>query len=612
MIKTKNTRKFNELFNKGAEALKNGKLADAKSIFETLFKKNRTNVKLLETLGAVYGQLGEYEKSIDTFVKCTALNPKSVNAFHNLALAYEFSQQIDLAIKAYQQAISLSHHPASLLADLSDLYQKNGDLILAISSAKKALEKESINEKAYIALATSLSSANQTKEAEHVFKEALVHFPNSPRLLSNYSAMLQSSNNSAALDLAESYARQALAIYPDYLAGLNNFANIKIKKREFNEAKSTLDKILALDPNFVDAHINLGYLQHNMGNFELALSHFDNAIKLNPKNSTVLWYRSFTKLITGDYQTAWEDYEYGLLVGDRDITPYELPSFNSAMLNNDALLVTAEQGVGDQIMFSSCIVDLKKVTKNIIIECDSRLVPLYKRSFGIEAFPTNSLTNTDLVKKYSNLTQQIPIGSLPRIFRTERSRFHTPVPYLSIDTDSQKAWQQKYDDLGQRPKIGLSWRAGVIPSDSKLRSLSLTMLNDILKKGDSDFISLQYGNVTAEIREYETDHGIKIHDWIQSDSLKELDDFAAQISALDCVISVGNTNVHLAGSLNIPTFCLIPYVPSWRWLFEEKQSVWYDSVKIYRQSKNGSWDKALQELKKDLDIFTNGCTDGNV
>ena len=90
---------------------------------------------------------------------------------------------------------------------------------------------------------------------------------------------------------------------------------------------------------------------------------------------------------------------------------------------------------------------------------------------------------------------------------------------------------------------------------------------------------------------------VPIHTWSDANPLADLD-FAAQIAALDLVVSVGNTTVHLAGALGTPLWALLPCVPpDWRWKTVGTKTPWYPSVELFRQKEAGQWGSVMQEVR---------------
>ena len=126
------------------------------------------------------------------------------------------------------------------------------------------------------------------------------------------------------------------------------------------------------------------------------------------------------------------------------------------------------------------------------------------------------------------------------------------------------------------------------------------------------FVNLQYGDASREIAEFHARTGIEIHDWEEGDPLVDFDGFAAKISALDLVISVGNATVHLAGAVGTSAWTLLPMVPSWRWLLSGTSSPWYTSVRLFRQPRHGLWqpvlDRVVEQLRTLVDATSESST----
>ncbi len=558
--------KTNKLVNEALNLQNAGKHTQALKIYDKLLKHSPNNSRLLFLLGSLYGQMGNFDKCITSLRKSIQINPNQVDANNFLAFAYEYSGKLEAALKSYNNTLQINPE----------------------------------NETALLNKANILAKLNRNNEARMNYEQALNLYPNNPVLLNNFSAFLQLQEDYAA---AEELVKRAITINPNYPQALSNLGNILIKQEKFSDAENYLLKAKALNPNLPEIYINLGFLYHNVAAFEKALENFDKAIELDPKNSTGHWYRTFTLLIIGKFDKAWEDYEYRFIHGDSKPSEYNYPKFDPTITDDKPVLITAEQAIGDQIMFASCLPDILSIQKHIVLECDKRLVPVFKRSFPtISVIQTGQFNKESIKTAFPDLSQQIPIGSLPRIFCRSLNSFPKNSPYLRANEENILKWKKRYQQLGNKPKVGISWQGGIKIEHNK-RSMKLESWEQILKC-ECEFINLQYGQHVNEITAVSKMFNIHIHDWDDSNSLAEIDDFSAQVAALDLIISVGNTNVHLAGSLNIPTWCIIPQVPSWRWLSNGDSCLWYPSVKMYRQQMLHEWEPVLNNIAYDLKLFS--------
>ncbi len=257
------------------------------------------------------------------------------------------------------------------------------------------------------------------------------------------------------------------------------------------------------------------------------------------------------------------------------------------------IILWREQGIGDDIIFLSLVPEASKITKSLSVYIDSRLIPLCTRSMpGIN------------FKQYSDKVEEdfdyhLPMGSLPRLFRSSESDFERVVKgYLKADP---KRVESLRDELRLRGKkvIGISWKS-INSMNNLKKSLTLIDLGKVFKDLDITLVNLQYGDVDEEIRDFENETGIEVLQCASVDNREDLDGLAALIEMCDLVVSTSNVTIHLAGALGKETWVLLPYFSMFWWLLDRTDSIWYPSLKLYRQKKSGSWDSPMRDLTNDL------------
>jgi ADP-heptose:LPS heptosyltransferase len=311
-------------------------------------------------------------------------------------------------------------------------------------------------------------------------------------------------------------------------------------------------------------------------------------------------------LSLGDFEQGWKKYEYGKFTTKKDRitakTPYT--PWNGESLNNKTILITAEQGVGDEIMFASCIPDvINQCPKQIIVECDSRLAPLFKRSFSqIITLERKERNKADWLKRIDKIDFHVSIGSLPKNFRQSISSFPSRRSFLTPDSMIRNKWKKRYNELGEGMKIGFSWTGGAKGSNKRIVATTLKQWMPLFRM-NAYFINLQYGEHSEELQQLEESTGIHIYDWEDADPLTNLDNQAAQISELDLVISFPNTAVHLAGSVGTPTWVLLPFTPDFRWISNREDSPWYSKIRLFKQHQYGDWASVFSKVENELDVL---------
>ena len=149
--------------------------------------------------------------------------------------------------------------------------------------------------------------------------------------------------------------------------------------------------------------------------------------------------------------------------------------------------------------------------------------------------------------------------------------------------------------------VGISWKSES-PKTGHHKSIPLQQWLPILQTNKVFFVSLQYGDQDQEISTIGGLPGSGIHRDHSVDTKGDLDRFAAQVAAMDLVITVSNTTAHFAGAMNVPVWTLISEGPGalWYWFHDRDDSPWYPSMKLFRQSKAGRWEDVLSAVKSQL------------
>ena len=307
-------------------------------------------------------------------------------------------------------------------------------------------------------------------------------------------------------------------------------------------------------------------------------------------------------LMDGEFKDGWVEYDWRWQCAEFPSTHrhFSVPTWNGGDLSGKGLLVWSEQGVGDEIMFANPIPQVLETGARLVMECNPRFQPLFARSFPdatviVRADPPDPAINE------AGLDLQIPMASLCRYFRAGRDAFpETPGFYLLADDKKAAACRKRYDKLGEGLKIGISWRSGNQTVGHE-RSVPLDLWDGVLGQAGCQFINLQYGDVEADIGDVQERLGVSIHRDDSIDPLASMDDWAAQMAALDLVISVDNSTVQLSGALGITTWTMLSYVPEWRWLAKGTDSPWHPLMRVFRQPTRGCWDPVFKEVADALD-----------
>jgi len=116
-------------------------------------------------------------------------------------------------------------------------------------------------------------------------------------------------------------------------------------------------------------------------------------------------------------------------------------------------------------------------------------------------------------------------------------------------------------------------------------------------------VDLQYGDTAAERRAVEPATGAAVIHDAAVDQMADLDAFAAQVAAMDLVITVSNTTAHMAGGLGVPAWVMVHVAPLNCWLLERADSPWYPSARLFRQTRVGEWAGVVARVRDALRTF---------
>jgi len=380
--------------------------------------------------------------------------------------------------------------------------------------------------------------------------------------------------------LATNIYRYLSIVVPDRPEIWNNLGRCYQTRATSKDARACFKKALELDNNLPSALVNLAILDVNEGKPDRAAFLAGKALEFTPDSRQALDVRAMGKLAIRDW-SGWEDYLRSEGPPYRKLRQYRLPAEPEWMgESGKTVVIYREQGLGDEILFASCVEEASKISEKVILDVDKRLVGLFQRSFPqVDVYGTGYETVMEWPKNY-DVDASAPIGRLPLFFRKKDSDF-PGTPYLKACPFRKKAYRAMLDSLGKGPKVGIAWTGGkrsdsTTRADAEYRSLSLEDFAPLMKEGHH-YISLEYKNwddVKAS--------GLPIHEWPWITQSQDYDDTAALVDELDYIIAVPTTVVHLAGALGKTCYCLTPEFSNWRFGMEGNDMIWHKSVKQFR------------------------------
>jgi tetratricopeptide (TPR) repeat protein len=388
--------------------------------------------------------------------------------------------------------------------------------------------------------------------------------------------------------------QRALELAPGEPQALLDLASVLRELGRPEQALEAVAPLVARRPDDAGARCVLAAVLQDLGDVDRARAEYDAALLRAPGSGSARLGRALLRLATGDFEGGWDDYEGRYDSGETPKRGFPFPDWDGGPLAGRAVLVYAEQGLGDEIMFASCLPDLIEEARRVVVECDPRLAPLFRRSFPRASVHAAARTwEHEWLASAGAVDLQVAAGSLPRRYRRSPGDFPARHGYLRADAERVQHYRARLAALGPGRKIGISWRGGLMRTRQTVRSVPPELLGPLLARRDLRFVSLQHGAGEDELARVASAAGAPVVHW--PDVVSELDETAALMSALDAVVTVCSSVVHLGGALGVRMIALVPARPEWRYLRVGSSMPWYPSVELVRQDRPGEWGPVVGE-----------------
>jgi tetratricopeptide (TPR) repeat protein len=641
------------------EALKyhqNGRLDEAEKLYRRMLEMDPNHADSWNLLGVVAYQTNRYESASNLIRNAIRIDKKNASFHSNLGLVLQAQKKWDEAVARYKRALTLMPDYAEAHYNLANALREKGKLEEAATRYKRVLELMPDHANAHCNLSAVLDRQGKVDEAVVHGEHAVILRPDLPDAHFNLANFFRTQGR---LDEAAARYKQALSLKPDYVdahcslghlflglkrwidaaahfgqaialkperADLYNTMGLVLSVQErfgeaatyferalliqtqFAEARNNLglallsqgyldeavlhfEEALTLKPEFADAHNNLGNACSMRHALDEAMAHYKQALILNPELDGAHANLAMCQLRSGDLASGWHNYEKSPL-GKR---PLLQPQWKGEPLNGARILLHAEQGLGDSIQFLRYVPLVQAAGGTVVLELQDRLRRIAAELPGV----------ADLVSCGDPLPAfdcHSPLMSIALAFGTTLDTIPAQVPYLSAPMQALKDASAFPWPIGGL-RVGLAWHGQqTFRGDRyRYRSIPFSLLGPLFGIDNIHLFSLQMGEGTLDL-ENAPDAITDLSPYV-----RDMADTAAQIMNLDLVISVDTSVAHLASSLGIPTWTLLPYVADWRWLQEREDSPWYPGMRLFRQPSPGDWVSVIDAVCNALGKLCAGC-----
>ena len=508
------------------------------------------NNHLARALG--YYQEKEYATA-KMFLEMVIKEDPTADVYHLLAMVEQNEGELVQAIIWLNSALEIDPNSPDLYNTLGDLLMKGGKYQEAIHAFEQTLKFQPNHPDARYNIGASLMRLKKYEAAEENLRKVLENQPNHIGALQNLSLVLKELDfQQESLDTS----KRLLAIQESEVA-CNNHGTILKEMNRKEEALKYFERAIELNPKYAAAYCNVGLMMFELGEPELAITHYKYAITLNDQDPTFYHNLAFAYFAANRYGEGWDVFRHRKLV--KDVGGYTgKPEWEGQPLDGKKLLVTAEQGLGDEIMFASTMPDLSKEDSDITLQCDPRLATIYQRSFpGIKILGVERKN----IDRTMGIDYENAIGDLPRFYRRTLDAFPIRDGYLEADHQKVIYWKNRLDELGDGLKVGVCWRSGVAEKIRKHQLGSISKVEyfyPLLDIVGVTVISLQYTDVTKELKLVKKETGKEIVLLEGIDLKNDQDELSALMVALDLTISVGTAVQQMAAAVKGANIWAIP------------------------------------------------------
>ena len=537
--------------------------------------------------GLVYFEIRNFQKAYIDFKRAYELNSENHLICHSMGSVLVELNQLEDSYEFYQKALSIDQtfEPSYIkLANVEMELFKYNDALKTLNNLIDINENNAI---AYFNRGNVQEKLGKNSEAIDSFLKSINLDPTLYQSYLNAGTLIR--KNKKDFNLAVKYFEQAIDIKPDYFEAFSNYSSLLEEMGDFSLSYEKACKSILINQNNPKAYYNKALALNGLGHVFEAIENYNTSINLDSSFTDSHFNKSIACLLSGDFISGWANYEYRrkrIFWVSRDFNSKELCS--RLEIKGSTILLYSEQGLGDTIQFARYAKTFVDLGAKVILEVQRPLVGLIKSFHGLTIIGKGDLL--------PNFDYHLPLMSCGKILETNTKNI-PQVTLINNDGELTKEWGKRLGDKSF--KIGVAWEGSKTHADDnkvkKLkRSFPIEILIEQLDIPNVRLISLQRENV---FKDENLKSSIEILDNDFDKKEYAFKDSVAVIKNLDLVISCDTSIAHLAGSLNVPNWIALKYVPDWRWLLGREDSPWYPNTKLFRQPEWGDWEYVFKQMR---------------
>ena len=488
--------------------------------------------------------------------------------------------------------------------------EANLDLPKALNTYEEALALAPNSLEIALRLAMLAFRLSLWPVAEKFYSHLITQGIHDMPIIAGYAASLR---EQAKYDEAIDVLKTVLGQRPDEATLWEGLGTVMAAQGDSDNALTFFNEALRLDPENLHARFNRGCTLVDIGDKAAGLEDLAacaNAFDDPDNHASAQIAYAQTLLATGDLENGWRSYDSRERYGTAQQVHYALWSQRwreGRPLANQKLLVSGEQGLGDEVLFASILPDLIRdigPDSALWLGVEPRLVSLFQRSFPdahVIAHRTQTIDGV-LQRSFPDLDSNITdawavMGDFLPLYRKQISDFPKTNVYLKPDPERVMHWRQEMAAVSDKPKIGILWKSLKSGTQRDRYFAAFEDWTDLLNLEGVTFVNLQYGDSDAEMA-LAAETGLVIHQCQGIDLKNDLDDVAALCASLDVIIAPCNATSNIAAACGVPTW-LLSLAGGWTQLGQD-QYPWYPNARMFAPPSLNDWKPALGNIRDAL------------
>jgi Glycosyltransferase family 9 (heptosyltransferase) len=361
---------------------------------------------------------------------------------------------------------------------------------------------------------------------------------------------------------------------------------VAYREDRFEAAVRLFESSLRLAPGVPATLRDLGAVCQELLRYDEAIAHYRAGLEIAPNDGDLHVFLALALLTVGDYENGWREFEWRWHSSrlNTQRLEFDAPLWDGSDIAGRRLLIYAEQGLGDVIMLSRYATLLAERNVTVIFGCQPPLETLLATVPGLAC----AASRFDRTPAFD---LQLPSFGLPHVMGTRLETIPRQVPYVFANPRRAEAWRKALEPI-EGFRVGLAWAGSPQNTNDRNRSVAISMFAPLGEVEGVRFLSVQKGERAGDMPPPTLG--------LLATEFDDFADCAALMANLDLVISVDTATAHLAAALGRPTWTLLPLVPDWRWMLGRDDTIWYPTMRLFRQTTRGDWEGVIRRVAEAL------------